>query len=48
MDFGKLASSGRQQGMSKWAWLLFIGMAALVVTSALRLGPHYVDFHIQQ
>jgi hypothetical protein len=38
----------RQQGMSMWAWLFFLAMMALILTSALRLGPHYLDYRIVQ
>lgn len=39
---------GRQQGMSKWGWLIVLVVAATVATSALRIGPHYIDFRIVQ
>ena len=38
----------RQQGLSKWGWLIFIGLMAAAATGALRLGPHYVDFRMVQ
>jgi len=34
--------------MSMWAWLFFLAMMALILTSALRLGPHYLDYRIVQ
>ena len=38
----------RQQGLSKWGWLVFIGLMVAAATGALRLGPHYVDFRMVQ
>jgi len=38
----------RQSGMSMWAWLFFLAVMAVALTSALRLGPHYVDFRMVQ
>lgn len=36
----------RQQGMSMWGWLFVAIVVGSVVVSALRLGPHYIDFRI--
>jgi len=38
----------RQKGMSKWGWLLVIIAIISTVTTALRIGPHYIDFKIVQ
>jgi uncharacterized protein DUF4845 len=38
----------QQQGLSKWGWLFFLAMMGLLATSALRLGPHYIDFRVVQ
>jgi hypothetical protein len=38
----------RQRGMSKWGWLIAIALAVGAVTTALKLGPHYVDFRMVQ
>ena len=43
-----LSGRGRQTGMSKWAWLIFLMLIAGAGVSALRLGPHYIDFRIVQ
>ena len=38
----------RQQGMSKWGWLFTAIAVGFVITSALRLGPHYIDYRLIQ
>jgi len=38
----------KQRGLSKWGWLLFIGLLATAAGGALRLGPHYIDFRVVQ
>ncbi len=38
----------RQQGLSKWGWLLFIGLLVTAAGGVLRLGPHYIDFRVVQ
>lgn len=37
-----------QQGMSKWGWLITIIAIISIITTALRIGPHYIDFRIVQ
>ena len=44
----KLSSRNKQGGMSKWGWLFVIGILVLVSSTALRVGPHYIDFRIVQ
>jgi len=36
----------KQQGMGKWGWLFAIVVLISVGASALRVGPHYVDFEM--
>jgi len=43
IDFGQ-----KQRGLSKWGWLLFIGLLVMAASAVLRLGPHYIDFRIVQ
>jgi hypothetical protein len=38
----------KQLGMSKWGWLFVVGVLALGSSTALRVGPHYIDFRIVQ
>lgn len=38
----------KQGGMSKWGWLFVIGVLVLASSTALRVGPHYIDFRIVQ
>ena len=38
----------KQHGLSKWGWLLFIGLLIMVATAVLRLAPHYIDFRVVQ
>ena len=37
-----------QIGMGKWGWLLFVIAAVFIGSTALRLGPHYLDFQVIQ
>lgn len=41
-------SPTRQLGMSMWGWLFVAIVVGTVITSVLRLGPHYIDFRIVQ
>ena len=43
-----LSSRNKQGGMSKWGWLFVIGILVLASSTALRVGPHYIDFRIVQ
>ena len=44
----KIAWRNKQRGMSKWGWLIVVGLAALAGSAVLRIGPHYIDFRIVQ
>lgn len=44
----RFSGPARQQGLSTWGWLFVAVVVASVVVSALRLGPHYIDFRIVQ
>lgn len=41
----KLGASG-QRGLSIYGWLAVMVIAAGVLISILRLGPHYIDYNI--
>ena len=36
----------RQTGMGKWGWLFTIILLVAAGTTALRIGPHYIDFEM--
>lgn len=38
----------KQRGLSKWGWLVFIGLLVTAASGVLRLGPHYIDFRVVQ
>ena len=38
----------RQQGLSRWGWLLFIALLVGAATVVLRIAPHYLDFRMVQ
>ncbi|MCR9258547.1 MAG: DUF4845 domain-containing protein [Pseudomonadaceae bacterium] len=38
----------KQHGMTMWGWLFVAIVVGTVITSLLRLGPHYIDFRIVQ
>ena len=48
MRMQNISLGRRQRGLSKWGWLLFIGLLVMAATGALRLGPHYIDFRMVQ
>ena len=48
MRYQNISSRNKQGGMSKWGWLFVIGMLVLASSTALRVGPHYIDFRIVQ
>ena len=35
-----------QRGLSKWGWLIVLVLGAGLMTTVLRLGPHYIDYRI--
>ena len=37
-----------QDGMSSWAWLIFLMLLAAAGTAVLKLGPHYIDWRVVQ
>ena len=44
----KLPSRKKQQGLSLLGWVCVLVVVASTVTLALRLGPHYLEFHTIQ
>ncbi len=35
-----------QRGMGKWGWLFVTAFSIMAFTTALKVGPHYIDFEI--
>ena len=48
MSRSSFKSPAKQLGMSMWGWLFVAIVMGTVITSVLRLGPHYIDFRIVQ
>ena len=48
MRMQNIKLGNKQRGLSKWGWLIFIGLLVVAATVALRMGPHYVDFRMVQ